>query len=331
MTPAELDRMIDQSQFPSLLYLYGEEKFLLERSLKKLLDKAIPVDARDFNLSVFHCKDFSADRLLESVRTYPIFFQRRVVLVKDAHLIPAPEIDRLLSYIHAPISETMLIFISEKIDGRRKFFVEFKKYGELVEFKKIYDNHLPAVVRGLARQEDLTLTDAALALFCKRVGSNLQDVYTELIKLGAFLGEGRLADVADVAAVVSGTRQESVFALNEAIGDRQTQRAIKLVAELLDERVPALLILSMMVKHMRCLCKVHEMVSQKSSRAEIAKVAEVNPYFLDGLIRQSRNFPSEGMPRVFEKLLETDLALKSAGAHPAVLLERAVTIMCTKN
>jgi DNA polymerase III delta subunit len=51
---------------------------------------------------------------------------------------------------------------------------------------------------------------------------------------------------------------------------------------------------------------------------------------LDTLIRQSRNFSGEQMRRNFEKLLATDLALKSAAAHPAAMLEGLVLALCSK-
>lgn len=329
MTAAELDRVIDSGKFPPLLFLYGEEAFLLERALKRLLDRAIPLDARDFNLTVFHPKEFSAAKLLDTVRTYPIFSNRRVVIVKDAHKIVAAEFEGLQSYLQHPLAETLLIFTGEKIDARRKFFIDFKKFGELVEFKKLYDNQLPAAIRDLARQNNLTLTDGALTLFCRRVGANLQEVETELVKLSLYLGDKTLADVADVEAVVTGNRQETIFALNDAIGERQTAQAVELVGRILDEGLAALLVLNMVTRHMRNLCKVGEMVGQKRSKGEIAKVAGVNPYFLDGLIRQSRNFSGERMRQIFELLLATDLALKSAAAvHPAAILEGLVLSLC---
>lgn len=330
MTVAELDRAIDDGLFPPLLFLYGEEQFLLERALKHLLDKALPDEARDFNLTVFHHKEFTAAKLLDAVRTYPVFFPRRVVIVKNAHQIPAAELEGVQSYLSHPLPETLLVFVGEKIDARRKFFIDFKKYGELLEFKKLYDNQLPAAIRDLARQSGLSLTDGAMTLFCRRVGANLQEVQTELVKLGLYLGGNKLADIADVEAVVTGNRQETVFALNDAIGDRLSSQAVELVGRILDEGVPALLILTMVTRHMRNLCKIGEMVSQKRSRSEMAKTAGVNPYFLDALIRQSRNFSGMQMRRAFERLLVTDLALKSAGAHPAAMLEGLVLALCTE-
>lgn len=328
MTPAELERALEQGHLPALLYLYGEEIFSLERLLRRLIQSTIPEDARDFNLTVLHGKEVTAARLLDAARTFPVFCSHRMVVIKDAHLVPAAELDQCLPYLHDPAPETLLIFVAEKIDARRKFFIDFKKSGELVEFKKLHDNQLPSVIRALAEQEGYALTDDALAAFCRRVSSSLQDIHSELVKLAAYLGERRLADVADIDAVVAGTRQETVFALNDALGERNAKRAIGQVARILDEGVPALVVLTMMVRHFRNLWKVGEMSRKNRPRGEIARAAAVNPYFLDGLMRQAQNFTSPQLRKIFDLLIATDLALKSAGAHDEVLLEKLVLAIC---
>jgi len=330
MTPAELERLIASHNLPPLLYLYGEETFTLERLLKRLIHSVIPADATDFNLTVMHHKEFTADKLLDTARTYPVFCSHRVVVVKDAHQLPATELDRILPYVLDPAPETILVFSGEKIDARKKFFVEFKKHGELVECKKLYENQLPAVIRSMAQAEGYTLTEDAMVLFSRRVGANLQDIHTELLKLGAYICGRNLADSSDVSAVVTSSRQETVFSLNDALGDKDTSRAVEMIGRLLNEGTPALVVLSMMVRHFRNLWKIREMLDQNRNRGELAKAAAVNPYFLDGLIRQARNFPPKHLRTIFEDFVETDLALKSAGAHPGALLEKTAMLICAQ-
>ena len=44
MTPTELNRALDQGQIPTLLFLYGEETYLRDRSLERLRDFLVPAD-----------------------------------------------------------------------------------------------------------------------------------------------------------------------------------------------------------------------------------------------------------------------------------------------
>jgi DNA polymerase-3 subunit delta len=324
MTYPELKRALETGNFPPLLFLYGEERFFLERAVNLLREAAVPAEARDFNFNLYHARESRAEAILDNAATLPVFSPHRLVLVKDAQHFPASELDKFLPYLKDPAPETTLAFTSDKIDGRKKFFQEFRKRGQLVEFKKLYDNQIPACVKELARESGFSFTEDALALFSKRVGTNLQEIHGELSKLRTFIGDKRLADVADVGEIVSDARVDSIFDLTNALGRRDHAQALLLLNRLLDEGMAPLLLLSMMVRHFRQLWITRELLDQGVGRKDMPGRIGVNPYFLDGLIAQARRFSSNGYRGAFELFLETDLALKSSGAHPTPLLEKLV-------
>lgn len=324
MTPTELQKSLTNRRCPSLLMLHGEDLFSLERLLARIVDLVVPPDARDFNLTTLHGRDTNATLIVENLRTYPVFSDRRLVLVRDLQSLPAAELDKLITALHDPVPEAVLVLIVDKIDGRRKFYQEFKKHGELVEFRKLYENQLPTHVRELARELGITLTEGGLALFCRKVGANLHEVYGELQKLAAYLGNGNLADIAEVAAVVSTTREETLFDFNDAVGRGEGGKALQLLGALAADGTPPLVILSMLVRHFRTLWKIGELSLQGSSRNEIQQQAGVNPYFLDNLMHQARRFPVASYPGTFERFLQLDLAFKSSSGDPFAHLELLV-------
>ena len=65
-----------------------------------------------------------------------------------------------------------------------------------------------------------------------------------------------------------------------------------------------------------------EMLDDKAGRADISRRIGVNPYFVDDIMAQSRLFDRRQYRMAFECFLATDLALKSGGGQPGVLLER---------
>ncbi len=324
MTPTELNRALDQGQIPTLLFLYGEETYLRDRSLERLRDFLVPADARDFNFNIFYGKDVLVETLVDTARTFPVFASHRLIVVKDAQNLSAGQLDQLLPYLQHPVDETILVFVADKIDGRKKFFQEFKKNGELVEFKQPYDNQIPAFVREHARSAGKSFTEEGMALFCRRVSNNLQEIDGELTKLYGYLGKADLIDVADVRAVVSDTRVESVFDLTNALGNRNAAEALRLLRRLHDEGTASLLILSMLTRHYRQLWKIQELLNQNVARKDIPRQVGVNPYFADGLIRQAGRFSARQFRRIFELFLHTDLALKSSGADAEALMEELV-------
>jgi DNA polymerase III subunit delta len=297
---------------------------LRDRALEQIRDLAIPPECRDFNLNVYHGKDAKVQELLDTARTFPVFAARRLLILKDVDALAATDLEAFLPYLKDPAPETVLLCTADKFDGRRKFFQDFKKCGAVFEFKKIYDNQLPAFVREQARASGRSFTEEGLALFCRRVGVNLREVHGELVKLFAYVGDSKLVDVAEVRAIVVDSRIDSIFDLTDAIGGGKAQQALGLLQRLLAEGGVPLVLLAMITRHFRQLWKIRELLDHGHPSREIGSRLRVNPYFLEGLIRQSRSFPVTRYRPAFEKFLLTDQALKSSGAHPAALLEQLV-------
>jgi DNA polymerase III subunit delta len=324
MTPAELSNALKERDVPPLLLFFGEETFLLEKAVREIRETFVAAESRDFNLNIFPAKDSTAEAILDVARTFPVFAQHRMVLVKDVQGFPPQELDHFLPYLKDPVPETIFLCTADKIDGRKKFYQEFKKLGAVVEFRKIYENQLPSFVKNQAREAGHPFTEEAMALFCKKVGTGLQEVNSELVKLFDYMGEKRLVDVADVTAVVSDTRADSIFELTNALGRRAATDALHLLNRLLSDGAVPLVILTMMVRHFRQLWMTRELLDLGTDRREIPRRIGINPYFIEGLIMQAQRFSTEQYRRIFESFLQTDLALKSSGVHPAALLEKLV-------
>lgn len=324
MNGSDFQTRLRQGDLPPLIYLYGEESFGRDRAARQIVEHFVPAEARDFNLSVFHGKDVDGRKILEEAQTLPVFAPHRVVLVRDAQLLSAADLDLLTDYLAQPVPETLLVFVADKIDKRRKFFQQFQKQGLLQEFRPLYENQIPAFIRDQLQQGGLQITEEAMSLFCRRMGSDLPTIVVEIGKLQAYLGERQLVDVADVEAVVCDLRSNSVFELNDALGRRKAPEALRLLSRLLADGEAPLGILAMIIRHFRQLWKLVELQAQGVSGKELPGRVGVNPYFINNLVAQARNFTRVQLEAAFRRFLETDLALKSSGAHANALLEQLV-------
>src|SRR5262245_52510506 len=142
MTAQEFETSLQKGKIPPICFLYGEEAFLVERAVRMLLDRAIDPSLKDFNYNVFYGNESKGIEIVDAAQTLPMFADRRAVLVKRAEALKADAQEALLPYIQNPCTSTCLIFTGAKIDQRKKFFLELKKHGALVEYKRLYDNKL---------------------------------------------------------------------------------------------------------------------------------------------------------------------------------------------
>ncbi|PLX82124.1 MAG: DNA polymerase III subunit delta [Desulfuromonas sp.] len=324
MDAAELQKRIRSNDIPPLIYIYGEETYLVDRLVRQLVDAAVPPDARDFNLNIFEGKETTGQAILEAVQTMPVFASRRLTLVRRADELNAANLASLESYLKEPFSESILLMVGAKLDRRSKFSKAWMKKGEAIECKKLYPNRIPAEIRRMLKESGRSMTEAGFEKFCRRAGTQLQEIAGELDKLIAYCGDRDPIDEADVDAIVCNLRQETVFALGEALGDRNVGSAIHLVDELLQAGEPPVLLVSLLARHFRQLWRTHELVGSRVPRRDLAARLKINPYFVENLTRQARNFRKEEFPRIMRLLLEADVALKSSGGLASGLLSRLV-------
>ncbi|OQY20601.1 MAG: DNA polymerase III subunit delta [Desulfobacteraceae bacterium 4572_35.1] len=329
MTDYELRKAAKNNKLPPLICLYGEEAFLLEECLTCLLDETLDKSSRDFNLLVINGRDVDPASLMDTAKTFPVFVQKRMIIVKQAQDLLAHQLDNLISYISDPVPECCMIFCANKVDKRKKFYQQFKKNGVLVEFKSLYANKIPPFVCERARSANKQFSEDGLALFCRRVGNTLGEIVTELNKLFNYCGDNHFIDVPDVAAVVSDTRIDSVFDLTDAIGAKDLSRALILLERLQDDGEAPLKILAMITRHYRQLWKTSALLEQNVGKQQIASTVKINPYFLTEIIRQTKKISKLSYPQSFELFIKLDLALKSTGAQPRALLQKlAQDLIC---
>ena len=152
MKPEELRRALADGRIKPAYYFYGDESYLMEREVKRLITTLVPPDVADFNLDILYGGDRKGQEIASAAQTLPMFAQRRLVVVKRSEALVDADHEALTEYLRNPSPTTCLLLVGKKPDLRRKFFLELKKIGELVEFKPPYENQLPAFVLAEAAQ-----------------------------------------------------------------------------------------------------------------------------------------------------------------------------------
>lgn len=74
---------IENNKTKPVYLLCGKETFLIEGTLKQMLEKLLPTDTRDFNLSILDGNTVSVRDILSNADLYPVMSDWRVVVVDD--------------------------------------------------------------------------------------------------------------------------------------------------------------------------------------------------------------------------------------------------------
>ena len=267
--------------------VHGPERVLVDEAVSAIKTHALPATGADFNFDVFVGRDATATKIADAARMLPAFAERRMVLVKDADKLTTDTCEGLLAYLKDPSPTTVLLFVAAKFDGRTKFFKALKKAGAVIEFGHPTARQMPALVRQRATKIGAKIEPDAVQALVDAVGADVGAVVAALEKLALYVGdEDRAIARSDVESVVSHVREESIYALSDAVVGGDPSRALELVHEMLSgSREHPLALLGLIAGHWRRLTIARTLMDDRASRGEIQSALGMPPFVTDKILR----------------------------------------------
>lgn len=303
---------VEKGDMHPFYLFYGDEVFLAEDALKKIKAKVFEDSLADFNLDTFYGAEVEVEDLGAALETLPMMGQKRLVILKDAHLLKAAQLEKIADYVSVPIDTTIFVAVFESVDQRKKIFKDLFKKMTVIEFPEVSDRFIPSWIDRIARAYGKTIAPPVANALQNLVGNRLIDLNNEINKLSLFIGEKKEIENQDIEAVVSKYRMDSVFELTNAIAAKQTEKALKIQKYLLDQGESEVGILAMVTRHMRILLLTQEALQKRMNGPALSSYVGVPPYFVSQYVQNSKDWPYNKLTKAYQKLLETDRNLKSS-------------------
>jgi DNA polymerase-3 subunit delta len=315
--------------FPPVTVIAGSERLIVDRTVDALKQAALAGDAGGFNSDLFQGAALSAQTLINTARTLPMFASSRFVLVRAAEAIPAGEIDALCAYMRKPSPEACVVLVSEKLDGRSKLAKTAIELGCWFEALPPRPNELPQMAQEEARARGHALDYDAAQSLVDSIGTDLAALDDALERLSLYVGEGQPIGSEAVEQCVSHARTASVWTLVDAVGARNGKVAIATAASLLGNREEPLRILALLARQLRTLARLRGALKSGLKEQEAAQKAGAPPFKARELSQLARRFSDVQLARAFATLAEADLALKGSKVPGPRVLERALLELCS--
>jgi len=259
-------------------------------------------DLRPFNVERIYGGEAKVDQLIDAASTLPMMATRRVVVVAEAEklLIPKRESkaadadqERLEAFIESPPSHATVVFVCGPLDLRRRLIKLLLKAAHVVDCGTIESEaDAQRWVKARAAREKVTLEPAAAAELVARAGLDIQRLRAGLDRVTLY-AMGQTAVTADDVrqAVTAGPEAQADWGIANAIQRNDVREALRELGLAFESGDVAFKILGQI-----------RIAAEKLSGPRL---------------RPAMN-----------ALLRTDVALKSSGGDPRILLERLVVEMC---
>jgi len=234
--PALLDRAFDKSlkrgEFERVYYLHGDDDFLKERAVRRLIAAAVDASTRDFNLDVRAAAELDAETLGSLLGTPPMMAARRVIVVRDVAALRKDARAVLDRYLASPAADLVLALVAAAGE-KAKADKALESKAATIEFKPLSGDRVPKwIMHHVESELSATITPEAAELLQQAVGNELAELAAELEKLVSYAGGG-VIDEAAVADVVGVRRGETLGDFLDRVAARDAAGALALLPHIL--------------------------------------------------------------------------------------------------
>ncbi len=324
LTIDTLNQELKRRHFCPAYLLIGPELYLRNQAVK-LLKRIVAPDALAFNFTEFQAKSSTSSEIAEAANTFPMMARVRLVLVHDVDGLPEPEQEGLVAYLQRPATHAVLVLIASDLDRRTAFCRRLFELCCVVEFPELKDYALKNWAEEFIRRQGRKISLAALNRLMDLAGADLLSLVNELEKLFLYAGDSKEISESMIDQLVSSSRAHKLYELTDSIGRRDRRNALRLIANLLESGEAPLRVSATLASHFRQVLIARELLDsgQTDSRI-IAAAVQINPRWVDNLIRTARAIDSRTLRVMCLRTAEIDRQLKSSGIDQKLILESLV-------
>ena len=299
-----------------MIYLvYGYQKPLVDKRIKDLINQQ-QIVINDFDINIYDLEQVTIDELLNDVMTIPLINEHKVIIGRNPFFLTTNKdikldnnYDALNRYLNNPNDFSTLIFVSyQKIDNKNELVKLIKKVGEIIEVSDFSKEDWPNVIAKLFSNRKVNISKDALSLFILKIGQDLSLAINEAEKLATYSDNITLEDV---KALVATPLEDDVFALTNALIDKDYRKALKVFKDLKIQSHEPIALLPIIANQMRFMYQVFYLAQQKYSEKQIVDELSAHPYRVTLTLNKVRKIKEEQLLKVNHQLAELDQDIKS--------------------
>lgn len=333
LTREQLRNQIRSGEVAPVYLFFGAETYLRDLAVKTIADKMFSEgDLREFNETEISLNDSDLRDALAAADQLPMMASRRVVRITEVRVsdtgrketIKEEHETALAKYLDNPNESSVVFFIADDLDKRRKVSKLLLEKCTAVEFTALNDQEIVAYLRDRLKDFGVNADDNVLRHLVMLVGNDLRKVSSELEKLAvASLPDGIITNEL-VDQLISNARELSNFALTDHLLAKNRARALETVHKLLDDGAEPVMLLGLIASNYHRLALVKDLMKQGVDRKDVARAVNMPYSKQDEFMAMARRLEPEKMSHILRRMAEVDLAIKTSLATPRLQIEMLV-------
>jgi DNA polymerase-3 subunit delta len=305
-----------------LYLLFGAEDYLRDAAARKIADEALRgAGLREFNEANFSLASADVQQAIAAAEQLPMMSERRVVRITDFGKLREADEGALLRYLARPAESSVVVFVADDLDKRRKLSKTLLETCVSVEFAPLADNELAAWARDYLKKLKAEADERTLRQIIALVGTSVRRLANELDKLAtAALPTGRVT-MEFVDALVGRSRELSNFELTDHLIAKDRKGALRTLRRLLEDDAEPVMLLGLIASNYHRLALAKELMAAGRPKEEVFRLVPMPFNKREDFLATARRTESADLARRISRIAAADLAIKTSLATPRLQLE----------
>ncbi len=306
-----VSKHITSGKILPVYYLYGEDTFSLDKTVKDL-EKAIePYLTSDFDKEIIYAEDKNLSDILSIASSFPFGSEKKFILVKEFEKIQNKK--TLVSYINSPAGFTYLVMVHNGSISS----LSSEPYKTLLEHNFIYHavelkgNNLIEWIIQFTGENGKYISQDTASVFVDMVGENRQLIETQLEKMFIYLGDKKEIDIKSVQSLSTKFKENTIFDLQDALAVKNRQSSFKIAYNLLENGAEPVFIIHMLTRFFTGILRVNELKASNTPDPQAARIVGTHPFYLKKFYNARKIYSDRELINISRALLNADITVKT--------------------
>lgn len=314
------------------IYLFqGTQQYLIQRLRGSIIEQAVDVPDRDFNVSIYDLNDTPIEVALEDAMTLPFLGEKRVVILENPLFLTGEtkkakvehDLDAFMSYIKNPSESSIMVIEApyEKLDKRKKVVKLLEAESVSYEVNHVGEKELYELLKEEASHYNTSYSKEAHERLLGLVGFQVAQLVSEVHKLSLFSGERGTIDRSTVELLATRSLESNVFDLVDHVMRGRTEAALHLLDDLFRQKEEPIRLLALLMRQVRIMLQTQLFQSQGYSQKQIASRLKLHPYAVKIAGEQGKRFDPRQLKQALVWCSDADYAMKTGEKEKEMTLQ----------
>ena len=322
LTKTELDRSLLANGLRPLYLLLGNDLYLRKSAAQAITDAALSQTLlRDFNEHSFSLTTDPVKAAIAAAKQLPIMSEKVVIRIRDFAKLREADEDILIDYLNDPSPSTVMIFIADELDKRKKSSKVLLEVCTVAEYSPPKDAGAKIWAKNYFKDLGIAADDKVVNEIVDLVGT--VGLHNELEKLAVAAADTGRITLEMVDALIGRSRELSNFELGDHLMANNRKRALEVLQRLLDDGAEPVMLIGLIAGNYHRLA-LGKYLFAKGGREEVFRNISMPPFKRDAYISTLQRSDARKIARGIQLTAAADLAIKTSQATPRLQLEMLV-------